>query len=216
MTTMLPLLTAAFLWASTPPPKHHHTVVTQQRSFEANGYSCVAQILETHTPSDERNEEVTITCDGAPILTHDLEDAGIGNVALNNVDSMHVRLIVPWERGTAAGLTVIEAHHERTGAKAEVVFEHSSACGAETFDNGDVIFTNVGKRLLGDEILPAGTNVYRWKDGKYMFDQGFRWRPTATDNDRYCILMNPASCPAEIASKPVPDSEDWATPTDHK
>ena len=211
---LLPAIT--LLFSALTGPASQRGDVMQERKFDAEGYHCVFRIKEIRLASTERNEIALIECAGRTVLEHNLQDAGIGNIAFRDLDEgsypQHERIAVSWERGTGAGLTVFEVarfdlSHSGSLPGARVVFEHWSKCGAEVFEQGDVLLANVGHRVVDNEILPSGTNVYRWKDGKYVFDHAFRWKVDASDSDRYCILLNPTTCPAEVSSKPLPISD---------
>jgi hypothetical protein len=209
---MLPLLIAVLFSSAAGPPSQPGNVV-QERTFDVGGSDCVFRVAASRLQSGEPNEAVSVECDGRILLRHDLQDADLGNAVFSEgnegSDPQHERIAVSWERGTGAGLTVFDvgrlALPPGSGPTAKLVFEHFSKCGAEVFEQGDVLFANVGRRFVGSQILPAGTNVYRWKNGKYTFDHAFLWSEDASDSDRYCILMKPARCPAKIEDKPILD-----------
>ena len=208
MARMPALLLASVLWYSALVVAHPTSIVLQQRSFDANGHSCNVKVMAREIPvTREPNERIWVRCDGATILTHDLGDAGVHNIVLYDDDTTApTRIEVNWERGTGAGLTIIEVHHTPIRAVASIAFEHFSKHGAESFENSDILLAHVGNRFLASEMIPEGTNIYRWKEGKYSFECGFRWRSDARWKDRYCILLNVQTCPADQTTTPVPDN----------
>jgi hypothetical protein len=209
MARMLALLLVPILWHSALVIAQPTSVILEQRRFEVvNGDSCIAEIVESHRETGEPNERVRIRCQNKTIFTHDLRNAGIQNMALYTGPNYAgpIRIAINWERGTGAGLTILEIHSSPTRTIASIAFESFSKIGAEVFENGDVVLANVGHRFLENEIVPEGTNLYRWKESKYQFERGFLWQKDAKWIDRYCILLKAEACPANQVTTPVPNN----------
>ena len=173
-------------------------------SFETSaGSRCTASIQEAILPSTEPNEKLKVLCDNQDILTYDLRDAGIQSLTPSHDGSGRIEVL--WERGTGAGITIFQVRSADGKPSAKKVLEHFTATGGESFENQNIVFVNVGKRFVGSEILSAATNVYKWRDGAYVFVAAYRWNPSASYRDRYCILLPSAKCPAVISSVPIPE-----------
>jgi len=196
---MMIFLMAAMLMASVRTPDR----TMQLRRFDVGDYACSVRVIEHQSKTGEQREAADLQCDGKTVLHYDFGDGDVVNLSL----SIHTptRIALSWERGSVAGLTVFAMTSTARGVQAKVVFEHSSACGAESFDDGDVLLVHVGRRFSNDSILPAGTNVYRWKDDAYVFERGFVWKEGAKWDDRYCVLFRTDACPADGVTKPVLD-----------
>jgi hypothetical protein len=177
-----------------------------KRSFEVGNEKCLLDVDERTSPSSPTETKLSISCDNRTLFVDNLKDAQIGNVNFSSNDPYgHLRIEFNFGRGLIAGTKVIEVSTSSTGDSVRVIFDHQSRLGAEVFDQGDTILADVGRRFANATILPKATNVYRWKDGKYAFEGAFLWNKNANSADRYCILANPATCPAEKLVKPIPD-----------
>lgn len=185
------------------------------RRFDVGGHACEFAVRESYVKSGERKEHVWISCNGHKAIDKDFGDAGVGDIVLAQEfdgERGHVRIAMQWERGTGAGLTVFEIarfdlSHPWTKPEARVIFEHFSATGAETLDSGNLLLANVGRRFLGNQVLPAGTNLYRWNGNRYVFERSFTWKQAAGPESRYCVVAAPNSCPADISQRPLPNPD---------
>lgn len=178
------------------------------RQFQVGDHPCTISVTSTSLARNEPNEILTVRCDGSQLLSHNLGDAAIHNVDVFNDGTMNtVRIVIDWERGTGAGITALTVKQDQLAVNAEIAFDHFSKTGGEAFENGEIIFANVGHRFVGTNILPRATNLYRWDEGKYQFVGSFVWNNNASWSDRYCILASPNRCPAERSSKPIRNQE---------
>jgi len=176
-----------------------------ERHFDVGSASCSLEVVSSRKATGERDEKVDISCAGKTMLIHDLGDGSVLNVSVSVHDPL--RIAVNWERGTGAGITVFSFIEFPKGIKAKVAFESFSKCGAESYDDNDILLAHVGRRFLSTDsfIVPKGTNVYRWKDGAYVFQEGLRWNSDAPWDARYCVLSGHEACPAERTNKLIPD-----------
>jgi hypothetical protein len=192
-------LLAAMLMGAVRPPDR----TLQLRRFDVGDVACSVHVIERRSKTGEQLEAADFRCNGKAVLHYDFGDGDVLNLSVSILSP--TRVAINWERGSVAGLTVVAITKSPHGVQAKVVFEHLSKCGAESFDEGDVLLVHVGRRFRDDSILSAGTNVYRWKDDAYVFERGFVWKEDAEWDDRYCILFKPDACPADRVTKPVPD-----------
>jgi len=176
-----------------------------ERHFKVGSTPCSLEVVSSTKISGEPNQKINFSCAGKAILTHDLDEGSAFSITVSIREPL--RIAVNWERGTGAGMTVFSFKELPEGVMAKVVFESFSKCGAESYDDNDILLAHVGRRFLDTDssIVPIGTNVYRWKDGAYVFQEGFRWNSNSPWVARHCILSGREACPAQRTSKLIPD-----------
>ena len=190
---------------TSPHAERRASTVEQLRRFEVGEAHCVTQEVQMNATHESPADTVfTLACNGKQLVRRDLGLADISPIAVS-LGIGPVIVTVPSAAGLTSGLFVVEVSSTPAKTEAKIIFEHVGGAGAESFDSGDVIFANFGRRLLGNLILPETTDVYWLQNGAYEFHKSYTWSETASWADRYCILLNAKACPATTKDKPTED-----------
>jgi hypothetical protein len=184
-------------------PSHSatHTKILQQRQLIEP--DCLIEAREQTDATAGRDVTLVIRCGGRVVLKDDFNDASINDISV----SVHepTLISVSWESAAGAALAVYVLDATTPG---KVTAKSVWGGRGETVDGGAVLFEELGRRELGDLFLPAVTNVYRWKNGKYVFEAGYTWRKNASWESRYCVLVNAVACPAVRSAKVLAEPKD--------
>ena len=183
--------------------QHRLRTIEQLRRFEIGEAHCIAEEDELQpTSAVPLNVVFTLACNGKQLVRRDLGMADLEAIQISE-DPSTVIVTVPSATGLTSGLFVVELAYIKAAAEARIIFDHAGEAGAESFESGQVLLVNFGRRFTGPVSLPEVTDVYRFVAGAYEFQASYSWKPDATWSDRYCILANSADYPATVKSRPT-------------
>jgi hypothetical protein len=158
----------AFALATGQPVPLAKARLKEQLAFDVGGTPCELRVIYKELLAS--SETALVTCDHLTVLNRDLGQAGLLNIEMvNSSNTESVRAIVIFERGLNVTMMVLSISKGRSKITASVAYEHSSHVPAEVFEGGAIILEHVGRRFDSEEVLPSGTNVYRWQNGQYKF-----------------------------------------------
>lgn len=115
------------------------------------------------------------------------------------------RFFIRWEGGQTR-LQILEI--ERDAANKDVIvvkFNESSEFMPDVLQSPDVLLVHREKHFDdAGRISPTRTDVFAWKDDKYVLQGSWKWLKTMQYENRFCILQMPtSSCPATPVEAPT-------------